>query len=386
MPILKRKHKTTGRPFRAAYTTLRMNGLRTEGELHAFLVEEVVALLGAQRVLVVLETPAGLRIAGSLLPRNEQPQPLLNAITPWLESARSSQSSRLRHGPEAAKLKVQRSCLIAPLVAKDEVLGYLYADIEGAVWPLPRAGPRLAGDAGVPRGSNTGRDPPSRRAGAQAGRTLGRTGGDQQHPAGHGRIVGFPRDRRAGRRQTAHSVRQRQPEHHLVGRAIRDGADALRCAAWRARPGGAAQTRSDRPIHAGLVRQSPGAGQQPCRDGRLGHAPTRRFGAEPGHSDGADLCQRQDGRGDHARQPRAGAPVRRGRPALAADGGGDHGHRAGERPAVRRNQRGAGAADGDLGSASRHQQFPERPRARLSHDTREHHPALRIAYCGAVPL
>src|SRR5258706_2554035 len=133
MPILKKKHKTTGRPaFRAADIALRMNGLRTEGELHAFLVEEVAALFGAQRVLLVLETPAGLQPASSLLPRNEQPLPLLNAITPWLESARSSRSSRLRHGPEGAKPKVQRSCLIAPLVARDGFLGYLYADIEGA--------------------------------------------------------------------------------------------------------------------------------------------------------------------------------------------------------------------------------------------------------------
>ncbi|HKQ26311.1 MAG TPA: GAF domain-containing protein [Burkholderiales bacterium] len=134
MPNLNKKHKTTGRPaFRAADIVLRTNALRTEGEVHAFLVGEVAALFGAQRVLLVLETPAGLRIAGSLLPSDEQPLLLLNAITRWLESARSTRSSSLRHGPAGAAKAAQRSCLIAPLLAHDKLLGHLYADIEGAV-------------------------------------------------------------------------------------------------------------------------------------------------------------------------------------------------------------------------------------------------------------
>jgi len=141
MPNLKKKHKTAGQPaFRVqpgapvatAHTALRMNGMRTEGELHAFLVEKVAELFGAQRVLLILETPAGLRNAGSLVPRDEHPLPLLKAITPWLESARSTRSCSLRHGPESAEPAAQRSCLIAPLLAQDELLGFLYADIEGA--------------------------------------------------------------------------------------------------------------------------------------------------------------------------------------------------------------------------------------------------------------
>ena len=62
------------------------------------------------------------------------------------------------------------------------------------------------------------------------------------------------------------------------------------------------------------------------------------------------------------------------------------GDRDPERAAVQRDQGGAGAADRDRGGASRHQQFPERPRARLSHDPREHHAALRVADRGAVPV
>ena len=141
IPNLKNKHKAPGRrivrvqpgaPVATAHAALRLNGLRTEDELHAFLVEEVAALLGAQRVLLVLETPAGLRSADSLLRSDEQAPPLLKAITPWLEAARITRSCRLRHGPEGAEPAVRRSCLIAPLVAQDELLGYLYADIEGA--------------------------------------------------------------------------------------------------------------------------------------------------------------------------------------------------------------------------------------------------------------
>ena len=141
MPNLREKHKTSGQrgvraqpgsPGAVAHVALRMNGLRTEGELHAFLIEKVAELFGAHRVLLILETPAGLRIVGSLLPRDEQPLPLLKAITPWLESARSTRSCRLRHGPEGAEPAAQRSCLIAPLIAQDELPGYLYADIEGA--------------------------------------------------------------------------------------------------------------------------------------------------------------------------------------------------------------------------------------------------------------
>ena len=141
MPNLKNKHKTSGQrvvraqpgaPMATAHPALHISGLRTEGELHAFLVEEVAAVFGARRVLLVLETPTGLRTAGSQVPRDEQPLPLLKAIMPWLESARRARSCSLRHGPEGTATIAQRSCLIAPLVAHDELLGYLYADIEGA--------------------------------------------------------------------------------------------------------------------------------------------------------------------------------------------------------------------------------------------------------------
>ncbi|MDM0103541.1 GAF domain-containing protein [Variovorax sp. J22R24] len=112
---------------------VRLNGVRSEGELHECLVRETADLGGAQRVLLVLDADDGLRIAGSTLPRGEDAATLLRAIEPWLAESRRTRTSSLRHGPAGAKPAAQRSCLIAPLKAQDEPLGFLYADIEGAV-------------------------------------------------------------------------------------------------------------------------------------------------------------------------------------------------------------------------------------------------------------
>ncbi len=95
-------------------------------------VEEARALLGARRVLLVLQThSAPQRIAGAHLPKGERAEALLQAVTPWLMEARETQSGRLRHGPDGAAAIHQRSCLVAPLVAPQGLLGWLYADIEG---------------------------------------------------------------------------------------------------------------------------------------------------------------------------------------------------------------------------------------------------------------
>jgi GAF domain-containing protein/CheY-like chemotaxis protein len=110
---------------------LRLHGERSVPELRRLLTKEARALCGARRVLLVLETPLGFEIADSLLPKGEVAAELLHAIAPWLEEARRSRAAVLRHGPEGAKEQDQRSCLVAPLVAGKELLGLLYADIEG---------------------------------------------------------------------------------------------------------------------------------------------------------------------------------------------------------------------------------------------------------------
>jgi signal transduction histidine kinase/CheY-like chemotaxis protein/tetratricopeptide (TPR) repeat protein len=116
-------------------TGLRMNEVRDAAELQQFLVDELTELSGAERVLLVFNGSAGLEVAGSLLPIAENTPDgqaaLLQAITPWLLEARRTRAVTLRHGPEGVPQEQQRSCLLAPLVANREVLGWLYADIDG---------------------------------------------------------------------------------------------------------------------------------------------------------------------------------------------------------------------------------------------------------------
>jgi GAF domain-containing protein/DNA-binding response OmpR family regulator len=119
---------------------LRLNEQTSSAALHTFLIEEVAELLGARRVLLVLETAAGPHIAGAQLPEGETAETLLQAITPWLDEARRTRQSTLRRGPESVDgpdgpqgvdALDQRGCLVAPLVAQQQLLGYVYADLEG---------------------------------------------------------------------------------------------------------------------------------------------------------------------------------------------------------------------------------------------------------------
>jgi signal transduction histidine kinase/CheY-like chemotaxis protein len=137
-------------------TGLRMNALASEVGLHEFLIEETSELLGARRVLLVLPGGPGARarrLAAALMPAEERgtaggdaveipsgAEALLQAVTHLLDDAAEAQAARLHHGPEfvagpggprGADPLEQRSVLIAPLVAQGEVLGLLYADLEG---------------------------------------------------------------------------------------------------------------------------------------------------------------------------------------------------------------------------------------------------------------
>ncbi len=115
-----------------AQVPLRLAKLEREGALHAALVTEVTRLLGARRVLLVLHPAAApAHIAASKMPAGEKAEALLQAVSPWIAEAVSTGTSRLRHGPGGAPVQRQRSCLVAPLVAPQCVLGCLYADIEG---------------------------------------------------------------------------------------------------------------------------------------------------------------------------------------------------------------------------------------------------------------
>ena len=119
-------------PFeRLADTSLRLNESRDSRAIQSFLIEEAAELTGARRLLLVLDGPDGPRVAGGDLPAEESATTLLASIAPWLDEARRGRSTALRHGPADADELDQRSCLVAPLVAQREVIGFLYADVDG---------------------------------------------------------------------------------------------------------------------------------------------------------------------------------------------------------------------------------------------------------------
>ncbi|HKN08103.1 MAG TPA: GAF domain-containing protein, partial [Pseudomonadota bacterium] len=133
-------------PFeRLVDTGLRLNELRSSEELQDFLIEETTELSGAERVLLVLETPTGLRLAGSLVPQGEDATALLHEVTPALLEVRRARVASLTHSPEGASELEQRSRVIAPLIAQRELLGYLYADLDGECGRLREADRDLLG-------------------------------------------------------------------------------------------------------------------------------------------------------------------------------------------------------------------------------------------------
>jgi len=120
-------------PFeRLVDTGLRLNELRSAPELHEFLIDEATELCGAERVLLVLESADGLQLAGSVMPRGEDANALLRDVTPAFAQAKRTRAVTLDYAPETAGELDQCSRIVAPLVAQRQLLGYLYADLDGA--------------------------------------------------------------------------------------------------------------------------------------------------------------------------------------------------------------------------------------------------------------
>jgi GAF domain-containing protein/CheY-like chemotaxis protein/tetratricopeptide (TPR) repeat protein len=120
-------------PFeRLVDTGLRMNEIRGVAELHEFLIEEATELAGAERVLLLLEHPDGPRLAGALVPEGEDAQALAGEVVRDLAPVRASRAATLAFSPPGAVGIAQRSRMIAPLIARNELLGFLCADIDGA--------------------------------------------------------------------------------------------------------------------------------------------------------------------------------------------------------------------------------------------------------------
>jgi GAF domain-containing protein/CheY-like chemotaxis protein len=119
-------------PFeRLAETGLRLNEIRSSDELREFLIDEALELSGAERVLLILETPEGRALAGAQLPQGEDAARLMGSIAPLLDQVQRLRAAHLDHVPRAEPTLAQRSRIVAPLIAQRDLIGYLYADIDG---------------------------------------------------------------------------------------------------------------------------------------------------------------------------------------------------------------------------------------------------------------
>ncbi len=152
-----RKAPPQGALERVLQAGLRFNAARSEDELCALAIDEMMRLSGAERVLLaLLETPAGappdaaaaFRLAGARLPAGEDAAALQRAVTPWLQQAAQDRAAALRHGPDGAAAADQRSCLVVPVVVPlsmpQQVHGVFYADREGRHGRMDDRDTRLA--------------------------------------------------------------------------------------------------------------------------------------------------------------------------------------------------------------------------------------------------
>ncbi len=110
---------------------LRVTEQRSAAAVHRVLVADVARLLGARAVLLAVDQGGLPVLAVGRVPRGDDAEALLQIVVAWLEEAARTRTGGLRHGPADAAPVEQRSCLVAPLVAGDAVLGVLYADIDG---------------------------------------------------------------------------------------------------------------------------------------------------------------------------------------------------------------------------------------------------------------
>ncbi len=128
-------------PFkRLADTGLRLNALKSVGEIQTFLVEEATELSGGERVLLILEKRSDdfsrpnnkanefattLEIADSFIPHGEDAAKVLTSIQKHLAQTRLTRTVQLLL-PKKSGL----SRIVAPLIAQNQILGYLYADMD----------------------------------------------------------------------------------------------------------------------------------------------------------------------------------------------------------------------------------------------------------------
>jgi len=123
-------------PFeRLAEISLELNALHTLEEIQTFLVEEATELSGGERVLLILEKDGELELADSYVPVGEDAQKTLSSIKKYLSPARRTRTVQLfphpNPSPRGRGTKGEgKSRIVAPLIAQNQVIGYLYTDMD----------------------------------------------------------------------------------------------------------------------------------------------------------------------------------------------------------------------------------------------------------------
>jgi GAF domain-containing protein/CheY-like chemotaxis protein len=124
-------------PFkRLTDTGLRLNALKTVSEIQTFLVEEATELSGGERVMLILEKNGKREVAESILPlpsyasgkgyeKAADLRDVLHGMGKYLDQACLTRTVRL-----VLPKKFSLSRIIAPLIAQNQILGYLYVDMD----------------------------------------------------------------------------------------------------------------------------------------------------------------------------------------------------------------------------------------------------------------
>ncbi len=135
-------------PFkRLADTGLRLNALKTVSEIQTFLVEEATELSGGERVMLILEKDGVREVMEAILPlpsyasgkgyeKAEDPKDVLRGIGKYLDQARLTRTVQLilphpNPSPSGRGARGEgKGRIIAPLIAQNHVIGYLYVDMD----------------------------------------------------------------------------------------------------------------------------------------------------------------------------------------------------------------------------------------------------------------
>jgi len=113
-------------PFqRLADTGLRLNALHSVDHIQTFLVEEATELIGGERLLLILEQDGELKLSESYIPVGEDAKKSFSAAKRYIRHARRSRIVQL-----FIPKRKGRSRIVAPLIAQNQIIGYLYSDMD----------------------------------------------------------------------------------------------------------------------------------------------------------------------------------------------------------------------------------------------------------------